>query len=1022
MEKEKTNIFLKIKDVFNKLSHFYNDLFSSWKKTFFLLLIILTIVSATILCIFNFGPNTFYNCNSDDIVQYYPFVDGFFKKIREGNFSLYDTTLFGGVSIFANTYYIPIDIFLFIAFIFSFFMEVEFAYWFSLIVKTCCGALIFFYFLKRKNISKRSALLSSLIFASCGMLECFVIFPVYLGILVYAPLGMVIVDYYFDKKKKYLALIILPIYVTQIVLFDYYIAYMLLAFVSVFYLIESSFNQSLKKKEFYIDFIIFFAYLLLGVLMSLSILIPSALYVMNQSNRTGVSFDFPWYFTISPHKSVSNGISWRHYFTQLVNLFIPNNPPEVCLVKAGDYVREHASLYMTSGALIFFVNFFTLKGKNNAKLKIWVAILNIMFMIPLFCFIFSLQKVAYVRWFFIPYIINLYATSIGMSEENNVLKNKWANILSILTLVLGIFLLVFIISTNTELFMHYDKNESREYKRLFFYGITIGSLVFVSIYLLAIVYLNVAKTLKPEKEFNFHFMHKIIGAEMIFALVICLINIGSTSYSRTYTYRAGMLVDYLKKNSSYDKSQMERINLYTDEKFQANANTMYHDVNPYNFFQSFYNTPLNVYQNQIHNDSTTSWSRRNMYGYSLVNGPMLNVSHVISIGGIGAYITSSTEQDAVQPLYLSSNYYNLMKDTTLKKYNNNSTYYYYSLNESYPFIIYDKVAYKPKSYIANNNSFYNDLALLKYGYIALPDKVYYQEGVIINSLTDIVENISKYSRLENNDYEMLNEAKKIYDSNISSYKMTDIYNEITSSNITSVTLRNATYLSSGYFEYDLNDLSTSMYEKFINSSIVDIVPNNKELVELTYSPSSRQFMYLRDSETKKLYPAHYNMFYLKELGIKPDRLYVKAKAQTNSKIVNLYCSDYQLYDDYLVRQRSYNNRSFNFDNSNIHFTFENSDLEAKVVKLPLTYSKEWAIKNNNYNYQTVNINGGFLGVIIPKNIKDVDITLSFTPDGYTKSEKIAILGSVVYFFITSATLLYETNKYKKEIDLWKESR
>jgi hypothetical protein len=225
-----------------------------------------------------------------------------------------------------------------------------------------------------------------------------------------------LVDYFFDKNRRNISLICLPLYVVQVVVFDYYVAYMLLAFISVFYLIEATIRNKnfLSKKEFYFDFIKFFLFLLLGVLMSLSILVPSALYVMHQSSRNNAGFDYPWIFTLGSHKSISSGISWRHYFTQLCNIFIPNNPPEVCLVKAGDYVREHASLYMTCGGLIYFVRFFFVKGNN--KLKVWTLVLNIMFMIPLFSFIFSLQKVSYVRWFFIPYILNLYATSIGMSE------------------------------------------------------------------------------------------------------------------------------------------------------------------------------------------------------------------------------------------------------------------------------------------------------------------------------------------------------------------------------------------------------------------------------------------------------------------------------------------------------------------------------------------------------------------------------------------------------------------------------
>ena len=1016
-----------IKDFFKKIYNAYLNVFSSWKKTFIFLFVLLALTSAVILLIFNLGPNTFYNCNSDDIIQYYPFVDGFFKKIKSGNFSLYDTTLFGGVSIFANTYYIPIDIFLFIAFILSFFMETEFAYWFSLIVKVCCGAMLFFYYLKRKNINKKAAVISSLIFASCGLLECYVIFPVYLGVMVYAPLGRSLVDYFFDKNRRNISLICLPLYVVQVVVFDYYVAYMLLAFISVFYLIEATIRNKnfLSKKEFYFDFIKFFLFLLLGVLMSLSILVPSALYVLHQSSRNNAGFDYPWIFTLGSHKSISSGISWRHYFTQLCNIFIPNNPPEVCLVKAGDYVREHASLYMTCGGLIYFVRFFFVKGNN--KLKVWTLVLNIMFMIPLFSFIFSLQKVSYVRWFFIPYILNLYATSIGMSEGFILDKNKVESYAPIIMMILGLVLISYVLITNPEIFIHYEKTDSREYKRLFFYGITIGSIVFISIYLICLVYPHIIKGFKPNKELHLALIPKVIYLEMIFALVICMINIGSTSYSSTNTYRAGVLVNYLKNNSTYSDSNMDRINLYTDEKFQANANTIYNNVNPYNFFQSFYNTPLNTYQNEIHGDSTTSWSRRNMYGYTLFNGPMLNINHVISIGKIGAYINSSDTQDSVDALRLPDKYYSLKKDTTLSKYKNNATYYYYSLKNPNSFIVYDKVTFKSKAYTTNNNSFYNDSILLNYGYISLPSKIYSQ-GISTQALQNIVSNRDNFTDLSSEEYTSLVNASVINDIGIQSYAVQDLYKKISSStDITHIQLRNATYLTSGYFVYDLtNEFGR---DTIVNSDMIYVEPNNKKLTELSFSPSSRSYMYIRDKNTKKLHPFHYNVGYIEEikrqyenegLTFEPDLLYVKTDMATSSKMISLYCTSYSVYDSYLDNQNKYTNRHFNFDNSNIDVSFDNPEGSSLVIKLPATYSNEWIADNTDY--KVVNIDGGFLGVTIPAGHEKVSFRLKFMPEGYSKSFKVSMVGSMIYLSVTSLALLNDDKRRVREMNLWKQSR
>ena len=77
IENNKTNFF---SNLINK----YKSIFNSYKKTFILLLIILTVVSAYILLYFNIDPNTFYNCNSDDIVQYYPYISGLFTRKKNG--------------------------------------------------------------------------------------------------------------------------------------------------------------------------------------------------------------------------------------------------------------------------------------------------------------------------------------------------------------------------------------------------------------------------------------------------------------------------------------------------------------------------------------------------------------------------------------------------------------------------------------------------------------------------------------------------------------------------------------------------------------------------------------------------------------------------------------------------------------------------------------------------------------------------------------------------------------------------
>jgi hypothetical protein len=60
----------------NKNKEYIKDAKTDYKKGFNLLIII-SIVMVFLICVYPFYSGTFYNCNSDDIVQYYPFVAGF---------------------------------------------------------------------------------------------------------------------------------------------------------------------------------------------------------------------------------------------------------------------------------------------------------------------------------------------------------------------------------------------------------------------------------------------------------------------------------------------------------------------------------------------------------------------------------------------------------------------------------------------------------------------------------------------------------------------------------------------------------------------------------------------------------------------------------------------------------------------------------------------------------------------------------------------------------------------------------
>ena len=196
MESVNNNIF---KRLIHKITKGWKETWADNYKPLYLLGGLFFIVLFFVVLYTNIKGG-FFHINSDDVLQYYPYINNFFTKLKEGKLSLYDTTLFGGTSWFSGIYYIPLDIFTFVAFILSFIMEAEKAYAITNFLRPACGALLLYYVLARKGMNNKTAFIAGLILFVGGMTESYYIFPVFLGICFYAPLAMLVVDLLIEKK------------------------------------------------------------------------------------------------------------------------------------------------------------------------------------------------------------------------------------------------------------------------------------------------------------------------------------------------------------------------------------------------------------------------------------------------------------------------------------------------------------------------------------------------------------------------------------------------------------------------------------------------------------------------------------------------------------------------------------------------------------------------------------------------------------------------------------------------------
>lgn len=948
-----------------KTLNFFNVIFNSPKYSFLFLMAVLLIVTA-VLVLYPLAYNTFLNCNTDDVIQYHAYIVGFFNKLKTNTLSIYDTSLWGGTSFFAGVYYLPLDLFLVLAYVLSYIMPTEVAYVLTNILRIVGGSLIFYVFLIRKGFKIRVGILAGLIYFVGGVTEAEFVFPVYIGVCFYAPAAMLIVDLVVEKKKLYYLLI--PLYTFVVIIYDYYIAFMLMALLCIYFVINYHMTSKkffLMTKRFYIDLLKLFLYIFLGLMIASFILVPSLAYVINESSRINSTFDHSFiYYTT--YKDGNYVLAIRHYFTGWMNMFLPNNPFNLCLLEAGDYVREHYSLYVTTGGLIYLIFFFFVRGKANHRLKFWVLIFNIMFLMPVFAMLFTVSKWAYSRWFFIVYMINLYAMAIGMNDlDLKVGKKNFIKFFPFVILTLGLVSTLYTYIYNPDIFIHYSKGDN------YFSPLLIGASIFIGVYLLILVFYFIVQLLGKEKLLKLcpTFILVTIIGEVIFAAIIDFSTVGSTDFMDKREHMEEQY--YHLYDVGYNPKDGYRINLYTTQgRNTPNANIMFGMTNQNQFFQSFYNTPLNTYNSAMHLDYSDSWSKGSILGYSLINGPIFNMKYVVA-------------DDDFSGVYLPEKYYKLLDD--------NKGIKYYSLENALNFIVYDEI-YTDSP---NDKAFYNDLSLLFAGYIPDPnkaeDKMSDEEKVIAANLKKATS--AKMSVIAYKDIK--NRIKDNYDIKVKTFGtvINDEYN--------------------GYFRYDISGES---FDEIFNKDSFYILPNTNEITKMEYC-----HMYIKHAtkyevdkedgtvgyEEKDVYyyPTHYNVGYKGYNYNDSERqeLWVQYKNQTDPKTMTIYGYDYDIYDDFIARQNEYKNRVFTLNDDTINIKFTNTTNETKIVKTGFTYSDDWKCSG----YETINVDGGFLGVVVKGNVKDVDITLTFEPKYFDESIKLSAIGTLVYLNLSLALVTIE---------------
>ena len=313
---------------------FVEKILSSNKKT-------LQFIGATVLfvlfvyCFILFCGGTYFNSNSDDVAQYMPFLYQYIENFKTGKLGWYNFLNNSGASVWADAYYIPLDIFTLLILLLSYVMNYYVAFSIVNISKVLLGVVLFAYFLQRKGFKNWIVMVLCFVYFCAGGPWMFATYPTYFSLFVYLPLSLLMVDYY-CKGKKWL----LPLYACLLVFYNFYNAYTLYIFMAFVYVVVKIRDNYSGVKSLIKDVVVFGLHIVLGVLMGLVILLPSVLYVLNYTSRPESGFEFVFDIKV--------------YGRMLYNLFAYNSGVSGFAMN-GDYIHQQFSYYVGSIGLLLLI-------------------------------------------------------------------------------------------------------------------------------------------------------------------------------------------------------------------------------------------------------------------------------------------------------------------------------------------------------------------------------------------------------------------------------------------------------------------------------------------------------------------------------------------------------------------------------------------------------------------------------------------------------------------------------------------
>ena len=907
---------------------------------------------------------TFYNSNSDDVAQYSVILKQYIEMVKSGEFSWFNFNNNFGASVFADVYYVPLDVFSLMTFLLSFIMNPLIAFSCVELIKVFLGVLVFAYFLQKCKFNNKIVLFVSFIYFCAGGMWALSVYPTYFSLFFYLPLSLLVVHLFSEGKKW-----IMPLYCTVLIFYNFYNAYSLFIFMLFVYVVSQIRDDYKGIKDLLKKIILFGVHIVLGVVMGLVVLLPSVLYIVKYSSRNTSNFEFLFNVDV--------------YMKMIYRLFV-YEPGSINLAQSmaldGSYHQNHFSYYIGLLSLYIVSFIFVLKDRTSKIYKTTIFIILIMMCIPVFSMLFSGVMVAYTRWFTYINIILLYYFAYVLSVIDFVSIEKKTR-LKVLIGLITLFVVVFIYNL---VMMALGTGKDITY---YTYGV-VFLLVFGAV---GGMYLLFA--IKQKK-----LIVTMVMVEMSIALALNISEPFYTSHSENIKNfnNVNALLSSVNLSNNFERVYLTNISALNSGRltdYSSNEVTFHSFLPKYLYdFESLYSKEKNTKLSLL-NLNNLSFNTKRIADYKYI---VVEKNDDYGLGYLDKYYEDDKfivyENKYYNSFYVYEDYYE--KESVDEERLNKADFLHFS-KMLFEGVVLEEDEYNLNKKVFNySNSdskildFNHKTTLVKQGDLYVENVAfdYEYDGVVYISGTD------------------LDELKSVY--------------------ISSEEDKNKCYLEDG------------IYRCKFESGFDSLVFESEYAIE--------DFNYIISVEKDEGKYAYKNISEIIKGG------YLNYYDGNQSKIVLVdddgntrlctqdFCSLYDFSSNHILRGFSIekyieNNKVFevlyrngNFDETdydeyasgkqisqkgstiNIKYERTSNSENDQVIVLPVTYSDEWVCDDENY--QIVKANGGFLGVIVKNNIKNIEVDITFKPSGV----KIGFVGTCIGFCVYGLYLVFTYFKKKNE--------